>query len=44
MLELGEQGKKLHADLADVAKAQNVDLVLCLGNEMKNMKQKVGRK
>ena len=40
MLELGEQGKKLHADLADVAKEQNVDLVLCLGNEMKNMKQK----
>ena len=40
MLELGEQGKKLHADLANTAKAQNVDLVLCLGNEMKNMKQK----
>ena len=40
MLELGEQGKKLHADLANTAKEQNVDLVLCLGNEMKNMKQK----
>ena len=40
MLELGEQGKKLHADLADVAKENNIDIVLCIGNEMKNLKMR----
>lgn len=40
MLELGEQGKALHANLADTAKENKIDLVLCLGDEMKNMKMR----
>ena len=40
MLELGEQGKALHAGLADIAKENKIDIVLCLGEEMKNMKMR----
>ena len=40
MLELGEQGKTLHENLADVAKKYGIDLVLCIGDEMKNMSRR----
>lgn len=40
MLELGEQGKELHANLANTAKENKIDLVLCIGKEMQNMKNR----
>ena len=35
MLELGEEGKTLHRDLADAVLANNVDLVFCSGPLMR---------
>lgn len=43
MLELGEHGPKLHADLALPLKAANVDLVYTCGTLMKNLYDKLPR-
>lgn len=44
MLELGEYSKKLHEDVGEVVALNKIDLLICVGNEAKNIAKKAEEK